>query len=73
MPHNTKNPYQKTITASKNDQSVSEYVDGRSQHESSIKKPITTDDQYLPYSKADGGPYDYNEAVVGGKKENEHL
>ena len=70
---NTVNPYQKTMTASKDDQSVPESVDGRSQHESRVKYTITTDDQYLPYPKDDCGPYDDKEAVLGGRKENENL
>ena len=73
MPLNTVNPYQKTMTASKNDQSVPESVEGRSQHDSRGKKPITTDDQYLPYPKDDRGPYNDNKTVLGGGKENENL
>ena len=68
----TVNPYQKTMSATKNDQSVPESVDGRGQHESRAKNPKTTDDQYLPYPKDDRAPYDDNEAVLGGRKENEH-
>ena len=73
MPHNTENPYQKTITASKDDQSVPESVEGRSQDDSRIKNPITTDDQYLHYPKDDRGPYNDNKAVLGGRNENENL
>ena len=73
MPLNTVSAYQKTMTASKDDQSVPESVDGRSQHESRVNNPITTDVQYLLYPKDDGGPYDDNEAVLGGSEENENL
>ena len=61
------------MAASKDDQSVPESVEGRSQHDSRVKNPITTDDQYLPYPKDDRGPYNDNEAVLGGRKENENL
>ena len=73
MPLDTVNPYQKTMAASKDDQSVPESVEGRSQHDSRVKNPITTDDQYLPYPKDDRGPYNNNKAVLGGRKENENL
>ena len=73
MPLNTVNPYQKTMAASKDDQSVPESVDGRSQHDSGIKNPITTDDQHLPYSKDDRAPYNDSKAVLGGRKKNENL
>ena len=73
MPLNTVNPYQKSMAAGKDDQSVPESVEGRSQHDSRVKNPITTDDQYLPYPKDDRGPYNDNKGVLGGTKENENL
>ena len=73
MPLNTVNPYQKTMAVSKDDQSVPESVERRSQHGSRVQNPITTDDQYLPYPKDDRGPYNDNEAVFGSRKENENL
>ena len=60
------------MAASKDDQSVPESGDGRSQHEIWVKRPITTDDRYVAYSTDDLGPYDDNEAVLGGRKENQH-
>ena len=73
MPLNTVNPYQITMTAKKVDQSVPESVDGRCQHENRVKDPITTNDQYLLYPKNDRGPYNDNEAVLGGRNKNENL
>ena len=73
MPLNTVNPYQKTMAASKDDQSVPESVEGRSQHDSTVQNPITTDDQYLPYPKDDREPFNDSKAVLGGRKENENL
>ena len=61
------------MTASKNDQSVPESVDGRSQYDSRLKNPITTIDQYLPYPQDDRGPYDDSEAVLDARKENINL
>ena len=73
MPLNTVNPYQKFMSACKDDQSVPESVEGRSQHDNRVKNPITTHDQYLPYPKDDRGPYNNNKAVLGGRKKNENL
>ena len=70
MPLDTVNPYQKTMTDSEDDQSVPESVDGRSRHESRVKNPITTDDQYVPYPKDDRERYNDHEPVLGGRKEN---
>ena len=61
------------MSASKDDPSVEESIERRTQHENWVKNPITSDDQYLPYPKDDRGPYNDNKAVVGGRKENENL
>ena len=61
------------MAASKDYQSVPESAEGRSQHDNRVKMPITTDHQYLLYPKDDRGPYNENEAVLGGRKESENL
>ena len=73
MPLNTVNAYQKTKAESKDDQSVPESVEGRSQYDSRWNNSITTIDQYLTYPKDDRGPYNDNKGVLGGTKENENL
>ena len=61
------------MAASKDDQSVTESVEVRSQHDSRLKNPITNNDQHWVYPKNDRGPYDESEAILGGETENENM
>ena len=70
---NTVKPHQKTMAANKDDQFVPESVEGRSQHDSKVKSPITTEEQILPYSKIDHRPYDIIEVVPSGRNKNRAL
>ena len=73
MPLDIVNLYHKTMAASRDHQYVPESVEKRSQHDSRVKNPITTENQYLPYPKDERGLYDNNEAVLGSSKKNENL
>ena len=61
------------MSASKDDHSITESVTRRSQHDSRVKNPIDIDGLYLADPKDDLGVYNNNEALFGGKKENENL